>query len=139
MLADSEMPKSEAGRKFQRELNAGVTALLVLGVIRRARRPMYGYEVASNLVALADGALPMTQAALYPVLRSLEKQALLTSHIEASDAGPPRKYYALTAQGQRTLEEWSKAWQQTSGLVNRVVEAPHGKRARDAGRRSALS
>src|SRR5689334_1808266 len=136
MVGSSEMNPSDAERKFQRELNAGVTALMVLSAIHRARRPMYGYEVAAHLSGLAEDQLPMTQAALYPVLRSLEKQELLKSHIEASDAGPPRKYYALTAQGRRTLEGWIRAWHETSALVNRVLEVPHGNRARNAGSRS---
>ena len=139
MSAASESSTSEVGCKFQRELNAGVTALMVMATIQRARRPMYGYEVATQLSGLADEELPMTQAALYPVLRSLEKQELLKSHIEASDAGPPRKYYALTAQGRRTLEGWIKAWKETSSLVNRVLEVPHGDRPRNAASRSALS
>ena len=100
---------------------------------------MYGYEVAAHLSGLADDALPMTQAALYPVLRSLEKLELLTSHIEASDAGPPRKYYTLTARGRRTFDEWVTAWNETSSLVNRVLEPPHGNRPRNAKGRSALS
>lgn len=129
------MAESENGRKFQRELNAGVTALLVLAVVERARRPMYGYEVATHLSELAHDELPMTQGALYPVLRSLEKLKLLTSHIEASNAGPPRKYYALTPEGQQTLSEWIEAWSQTKNLVDRVLEPTHGKHARNAARR----
>jgi PadR family transcriptional regulator PadR len=139
MLVNSETSQADAERKFQRELNAGVTALMVLAAIHRARRPMYGYEVAAHLSGLAEDELPMTQAALYPVLRSLEKLGLLKPHIEESDAGPPRKYYALTAQGRRTLDGWIKAWHETSALVNRVLETPHGNRSRNAGGRSAVS
>jgi PadR family transcriptional regulator, regulatory protein PadR len=139
MSAESSTPSADIERKFQRELNAGLTALMVLAVIQRARRPMYGYEVAAHLSGLADDALPMTQGALYPVLRSLEKQELLTSHIEASDAGPPRKYYTLTAQGRRTLDEWIKTWHDTKDLVDRVLEIAHGNRPRNAARRAAVS
>src|SRR5262245_21014690 len=131
--------ESELGRKFQRELNAGLTALMVLSVVKRANRPMYGYEVATHLSSLAEDGLPMTQGALYPVLRSMEKLGLLTSHIEASDAGPPRKYYSLTAVGRQTQAEWNAAWIQTRTLVVRVLESPHGKHTRNAARRSAVS
>ena len=37
----------------------------------------------------------MNQAAIYPVLRSLEKQQLLRSRMVPSESGPPRKYYNL--------------------------------------------
>ena len=133
------MAESESGRKFQRELNAGVTALMVLALVKRAKRAVYGYEVAMQLSSLAEDGLPMSQGALYPVLRSLEKLKLLTSHIEASNAGPPRKYYSLTTHGERTLVEWTEAWIETKTLVDRVLETPHGKQPRNAGRRSALS
>jgi PadR family transcriptional regulator PadR len=133
------MVESELGRKFQRELNAGLTALIVLAVVKRAKRPVYGYEVATQLTALATHDLPMSQGALYPVLRSLERLNLLTSHIEASPAGPPRKYYALTPQGERTLSEWQEAWSETKKFVDRVLETSHGKQPRNSGRRSALS
>jgi PadR family transcriptional regulator PadR len=133
------MPQSESAHKFQRELNAGVTALLVLGLVKQTGRPIYGYEVALRLSGLADDDLPMSQGALYPVLRSLEKQKLLSSHIEPSNSGPPRRYYSLTAAGEQALAEWTAVWRQTENLVNRVLESQHGHRKRNAPRRSEIS
>ena len=61
-------------RKFQKELNAGAVSLVVLCVMEQLQRPVYGYEVAKILQSRAGDSLPMNQAAIYPVLRSLEKQ-----------------------------------------------------------------
>ena len=129
----------ESTHKLQRELNAGVTALLTLGLVRHAGRAVYGYELAMQLTALADDDLPMNQGALYPVLRSLERMGLLSSEIEPSAAGPPRRYYAITDEGKKAYTEWTEAWTKTSSLVERVLEKRHVKHKGNAARRSPVS
>ena len=91
-------------RKFQKELNAGASALVILGLLERSGRAMYGYEIGKQLEQLA-GALPMHQGALYPALRSLEKGGLLASEVEPSVSGPPRRYYRITPQGRQALSD----------------------------------
>jgi len=118
-------PPSEievALRKFQRELSSGVVALALLAVLSRAREPMYGYQIAKTLEGFGDGVLSGKQSALYPVLRNLEGTGLLASHVGPSDAGPPRRYYAITAAGQATLREWAAAWRATRDSVDTVLE-----------------
>ena len=78
------MDDEAARRKFQRELNSGAVSLVLLGLLARRGKPMYGYEIAKRLEEAGGGALPMNQGALYPVLRSLEKQGLLASSITNS-------------------------------------------------------
>jgi len=129
----------ESTRKLQRELNAGVTALLTLGLVRQAGKPVYGYELAMQLAGLADDELPMNQGALYPVLRSLERMGLLSSEIEPSAAGPPRRYYAITEEGTKAFVEWEEAWDKTRSLVEKVLEKRHAKHKRNTGRRAAVS
>src|ERR1700754_2373564 len=110
-------------RRFQKQLNGGATSLALLGLLSRARRPMYGYEIAKQLQAKCGGDLPMNQGALYPVLRSLEEQGLLSSHVEPSVAGPARKYYQITAAGKQTLRRWLAAWNSTKDFVDSVLES----------------
>ena len=116
------MDSDKASRKFQKELNSGATSLVLLTVIHKHREPMYGYEIAKQLDALGDGVLPMNQAAIYPVLRSLEKQSLLRSQMVPSESGPPRKYYQLTAAGRRAVSDWTQVWQSTTSFVEAVLE-----------------
>ena len=109
-------------RRFQKQLNAGATSLALLGLLNRNKRAMYGYEIAKELEAKCRGELPMNQGALYPVLRSLEQQELLSSYVEPSIAGPARKYYQITAAGRQMLRRWLAAWQSTTAFVNAVLE-----------------
>jgi PadR family transcriptional regulator PadR len=124
------MADLEVTRKFQKELNAGVSALLVLGLLVKADRPMYGYEIAMQLEGMSEEGLPMNHGALYPVLRSLERSRLLSSHMAPSVAGPPRRYYAPTDSGRLGLAQWHEAWQRTSTIVTRVLEKTHDRRSR---------
>lgn len=108
-------------RKFQKELSAGTVSLALLGVLAAADEPMYGYQIAKRLETL-DGVLAGKQSALYPVLRNLEAAGLLDSHVAPSDAGPPRRYYRITAIGRRSLRHRTAAWRATRDAVDSVLE-----------------
>lgn len=64
----------------------------------------------------------MKQGALYPVLRSLEKNGLLSSEVEPSVSGPPRRYYTITAAGRETLTLWTEIWSQMKSFVGNILE-----------------
>src|SRR4029434_10203384 len=120
------MDLEAANRKFQKELNAGAGSLVILGLLQRAGRAMYGYEIGKRLEELAAGSLPMHQGALYPALRSLERGGLLSSEVEPSVSGPPRRYYRITPPGQQALADWIVAWTRTKQFVDTVLEDTHG-------------
>jgi len=107
--------------KFQKELSAGIVSLVLLGVLARARRPMYGYQIAKQLESTGEGVLSDKQSALYPVLRNLAATGLLDSEVEPSVSGPPRRYYRITTLGRRVLQEWSLAWISTRDFVDSVL------------------
>ena len=116
------MEISAQTRKFQKELNAGTSALVLLNVENRSEKPLYGYQIARMLEEHQDNTLMMKQGTLYPVLRSLEENNLLQSTIEPSVSGPPRRYYAITAEGRAALAEWIAIWNKTSAFVNTQLE-----------------
>jgi PadR family transcriptional regulator PadR len=112
----------EAIKKFQKELNGGTSALVLLGVLDRATVPMYGYQIAKLIEARSGDVDIMKQGALYPVLRSLESAGLLESHVEPSVSSPPRRYYTITGPGRDTLAKWREIWDQTRDLVDAVFK-----------------
>lgn len=109
-------------KKFQKELSAGTTALVLLVVLSQAGEPMYGYQIAKLLERNADGALSGKQSALYPVLRNLCSAGLLKSQVEPSVSGPPRRYYKITALGRAAAEEWTATWTATRRFVDSVLK-----------------
>jgi PadR family transcriptional regulator PadR len=109
-------------RKFQKELNSGLIALVLLSILDRASDDLYGYQIAKQLQGDAGDDAIVKQGALYPVLRTLSAQGLLTSRVVPSVAGPPRRYYRITDQGRAVLAEWLAAWRVTRDFVDRFTD-----------------
>lgn len=108
-------------RKFLKELSAGITSLALLSIMQNTDKPMYGYQIAKYMEE-EDEKLPLIKhGVLYPVLRSLEKNDLLSSIVEPSVSGPPRRYYTITDEGTQTLQRWIGIWKRTSTMVNRII------------------
>jgi len=59
---------------------------------------MYGYEITQRVKKITDGALNITEGALYPALHKLEASGFLDVEIQKVD-NRLRKYYKLTEQG----------------------------------------
>lgn len=113
-------------RKFQKELNAGTVSLVLLAILDRSPEPLYGYEIAKRIGGALEAGTPVKQGTLYPVLRSMESSELLTSRVEPSVSGPPRKYYSITDRGRAALEEWKAAWSRTRDFVDATLEGNVG-------------
>ena len=113
---------SDADKKFQKELNSGTAALVLLSILDHADHPMYGYQVAKLMESVNNNVPMMKQGALYPVLRSLENSGLLASKVEPSVSGPPRRYYQITDSGHKTLERWLEIWDQTKVFVDGILK-----------------
>ncbi len=113
--------QNTANRKFQKEITSGIASLILLKVLAEAPKPMYGYQISKVLGLKNEDAPLMKQGALYPVLRSLEKNGLLGSYVEPSVSGPPRKYYTITVQGKATLQEWTGTWIEVRTYVDNLL------------------
>lgn len=125
MLEDASEVVAASVRKFQKELNAGIVSLALLALLARAGKPLYGYQIAKELEGF-EGGLPVKQGTLYPVLRSLEAAGLLSSEVEPSVAGPPRRYYSTTEAGVEALTTWRQSWERTRGFIDAVLEGERG-------------
>ena len=108
-------------RKFSRELSSGITSLALLAILAQAKEPMYGYRIAKEMSGEDDDFQLIKQGALYPVLKSLEKSQLLSSLVEPSVSGPPRRYYNITDAGRDALVRWQGLWEGTFKLMNRIL------------------
>lgn len=112
----------DANKKFQKELNSGTAALVLLSVLDQTDSPMYGYQIAKLIEKGSEKVPMMKQGALYPVLRSLESSGILESYVDPSVSGPPRRYYKITKTGQETLLSWMKMWDQTKVFVDNILK-----------------
>jgi PadR family transcriptional regulator PadR len=103
---------AEAFAKLEQELRRGVVVIAVLSQLRSAQ---YGYSLRQ---ALAERGMPIEEGTLYPLLRRLESQGLLSSEWKIED-GPPRRYYVLSAAGAQLLKRLTGSWR---GLVETMDE-----------------
>lgn len=106
---------------------SGLSSLVLLAVLAKADREMYGYEIAKAVKADGEGGLIFKQGAIYPVLRSLNALGLLNSRVEASAFGPPRRYYNITGEGRQALSEWRYAWRDMREFVDGAITAGTGE------------
>ncbi|MEA4897533.1 MAG: PadR family transcriptional regulator [Christensenellaceae bacterium] len=74
----------------------GVLELCVLSLLKK--RDCYGYEISEYL----SGHIDIADGTVYPILRKLKADGLLTTYLQEESGGPPRKYYSLTDLGRET-------------------------------------
>jgi len=64
------------------------------------KRDCYGYEISEFLSVHID----ISDGTVYPILRKLKADGMLTTYLQEESGGPPRKYYKLTELGLETYE-----------------------------------
>ena len=102
------------------QLRRGVLEYCVLALLRD--RPHYGFDLVRQL-SEADGLLT-SEGTIYPLLSRLRKDGLVTTTWQESEAGPPRRYYALTPEGRRALDGFVRDWTRFSEGVDRLLGLP---------------
>jgi PadR family transcriptional regulator PadR len=99
------------------QIKKGLVELSVLAVVRGGEA--YGYEILQRLAA--DPLLATTESTLYPILTRLAEERLVAVRQAPSPSGPPRRYYRITAEGERHLRELSGYWHQLGRAVNGLL------------------
>jgi PadR family transcriptional regulator PadR len=103
---------------WETQLRKGVVELAVLASI--ARGESYGYQIVERLRDLEG--LALTESTVYPVLTRLARDGALAVRAEASPAGPTRRYYRLTGEGQARLDRMAKGWRAVSRSLAHLLE-----------------
>jgi DNA-binding PadR family transcriptional regulator len=98
------MPDFEPMQNMLTELRRGSLSLAVLGSLRE---PRYGYAL---LQTLMEQGIEIEANTLYPLLRRLEGQELLTSDWDTSESRP-RKYYVVSQKGKDALSQLMQEWE----------------------------
>jgi PadR family transcriptional regulator PadR len=104
------------GRRSQ--LLRGVLDLCLLAVIGEG--PAYGYEMTKRL--RARGMSIVGEGSIYPPLGRLERDGLVETRREASNGGPPRKYYSLSPEGKRSLDTGVDEWKTARDAIDRALD-----------------
>ena len=76
--------------------------------------------VADMLKLLGPTEFATQEGTLYPLLSKLRREELVDYEWQESDAGPPRKYYELTARGKSQLAELNAYWKDINATINQL-------------------
>jgi PadR family transcriptional regulator PadR len=100
------------------QMKKGILEFCILAVI-------HGEEAYASdiLEKLRQAELLVVEGTLYPLLTRLKNAGLLSYDWRESQSGPPRKYYKLTEDGELTLKELDKTWQDIKQAVEQATKS----------------
>jgi PadR family transcriptional regulator PadR len=98
------------------QFKKGVLELCVLALLTKKNR--YGYDLVNEI----SKNIEFSEGTIYPLLRRLKNVNYVTTYLQESQEGAPRKYYKLTTSGQKKTEDLKKDWYDFVGKVNYLLE-----------------
>lgn len=107
------MTESDRLQNYLTELRRGSLTMAVLGCLKT---PHYGYALLETLQAKG---IQIEANTLYPLLRRLESQELLTSDWDTSESRP-RKYYAVNLKGENVLAALLSEWEKMNHSIEEI-------------------
>lgn len=97
---------------------SGNMAMLLLQLL--SEKDMYGYEMIEVLQQRSNHVFELKAGTLYPLLHGLEARNQLLSY-EKEAGGKMRRYYQITKEGRKELEQKKKEWEVYSTAISKVI------------------
>jgi PadR family transcriptional regulator PadR len=91
---------------------------LIVAVLAQLKQEHYGYTLRK---ALDDQGLAIDEGTLYPLLRRLETQGLLSSEWREENKRNKR-FYRLSARGELILKQLLDEWQTINKSLDRILQ-----------------
>jgi PadR family transcriptional regulator PadR len=107
----------ESADKWEVQLRKGCLELAILAALWDGK--LYGLEILRRLESDSD--LIVSEGTVYPLLSRLKALGLVRSEWVESDAGHPRKYYALTPAGKERAREMAGMWVRFSSSMSKLL------------------
>jgi len=85
-----------------------------------SREQLYGFDLVRRL-GLVEG-LVTTEGTIYPLLSRLRRDGWVDTSWVESETGPPRRYYAITAVGERALSAFVEEWGRFRDSVDQLIK-----------------
>ncbi len=93
----------------------GVIELCVLSLLNR--KDCYGYDISEYLTKRID----ISDGTVYPILRKLKSEGIVTTYLSEESGGPPRKYYSITKTGKEEYHMAKKEWLSFTESVSEIL------------------
>lgn len=98
----------------------GTLDLMVLKTLQ-AMGPLHGFGIARRIEQLSEDVLQLNEGTVYTSLLRLQQQGLIVSKWGSSENNRKARFYSITRQGSKQLEEETKNWERVSGVIERVL------------------
>ena len=102
---------------YDKTLNELRRGMIVLAVLSQLNEEQYGYSL---LKLLSEQGLELDQGTLYPLLRRLESQGLLSSDWKI-EGSRPRRYYVISPKGQELLPRLKEEWNRIVSMMEKML------------------
>lgn len=99
------------------QMRRGVLEYCVLSLLVEDSR--YGFDLVRRLGDV-DG-MVTSEGTIYPLLSRLRREGWVTTTWVESEAGPPRRYYAITPAGRRALTAFADEWRRFRDAVDQLL------------------
>jgi PadR family transcriptional regulator len=97
------------------QLRKGVLDMCVLAML--AQKDGYAYDIASRLAQ----DIGMGEGTIYPLMRRMQDDGLVSTYLVEAPSSPPRKYYRMTDQGKKTLTAQRGEWKMFMTSVEKML------------------
>lgn len=103
---------------MDKELLKGTTPILILRLLESS--DMYGYQIIKELEEKSENVFVLKEGTIYPILHMLERQGVIEAYWEDTQSLRKRKYYRITENGVKFLNEKMNEWFKYSNAVKNV-------------------
>ena len=98
----------------------GTLALLILRSLAAGKR-MHGYAITTHIQRASDQLLRVEEGSLYPALHRMEQDGWLRAEWGKTEKNREARFYSLTAQGRKQLQQEEESWRRLTEGVARVI------------------
>ncbi|MCL2200110.1 MAG: PadR family transcriptional regulator [Defluviitaleaceae bacterium] len=98
------------------QLKKGTLELCVLSMLSRS--DMYGFA----LVGAISEQIKISEGTIYPLLKRIKDEGYVTTYLQESQEGPPRKYYSITESGREAQKNLEAEWRNIVNGMNKILE-----------------
>ena len=100
------------------ELIGATASSMVLAILKQD--DSYGYEIIHKMKELTEGKLKWQEATIYPVLKQLEKDEMISSYWKMDPGERARKYYSIKKKGIEKLYENKEEWRVAQSIFEKL-------------------
>lgn len=97
------------------QMRKGILEYCILLIL--SKKPLYASDIIGEL---KTAQMIVVEGTLYPLLTRLKNDGYLSYRWEESQQGPPRKYYELTPEGQKFLNELEISWTELVDAIQQL-------------------